>query len=162
MVTVYGLMQRPGAKNSHGGMAQLTRTVTVHPSAVTGSHHRRGVCRRFESRREPLPRLRDRDRHRTNTYVQFEINMHQSKKVLQRKRTHWSKLAKTCNTLRAGANPKKIFNSYLKLWDFPTARQAVSTLCPRPLKGRWGSRQLCEQYILNCGRYNLPDAYEDM
>ena len=71
---------------------------------------------------------------------------------------YFSSCAKICNVWRAWGNAAKIKSVWLEMFHKNTFPK---TLPPRPLKGRWGSIEAIEQFLLFCGREELLLVYQE-
>lgn len=69
---------------------------------------------------------------------------------------HYPSLARVVNCWRASGNARKISNTWVELFG-----RSPSRLPPRALKGRWGSVDSLEGFLLqDCGSEQLPDVFE--
>eukprot|EP00438_Fugacium_kawagutii_P005301 Skav231731 [mRNA] locus=scaffold638:10945:15691:+ [translate_table: standard] len=68
--------------------------------------------------------------------------------------------AKIVNVWRSWGNNRKIKAAWTKMFGEESCKHAASSLPPRPLRGRWGSIEGIEQYLLRCGRECLAQVYE--
>ena len=64
---------------------------------------------------------------------------------------HYSSIARIINTWRSTGNPKKNYNGWVTLFGKARADQVARRLPRRALKGRWGSVDDGDKYLLDCG-----------
>ena len=75
--------------------------------------------------------------------------------------SYFASCAKVVNTWRSWGNTKKIRAAWREHFGDERAKVATSSLPPRPLRGRWGSIESIEQFLLKCGRHELITVYEE-
>jgi hypothetical protein len=69
---------------------------------------------------------------------------------------HYPSLARVVNCWRASGNARKISHKWVELYG-----RSPTRLPPRALKGRWGSVDSLEKFLLeDCGSEQLPDVFE--
>ena len=95
------------------------------------------------------------------SYVCLDHRLHCiNKKQLKTLDTHYPSLARIVNTWRSSGNAKKVQESYTEKYG-PEAAKVVSRLPPRPLRGRWGSIDGTEHYLIKVGRDKLPIVFDE-
>ena len=73
--------------------------------------------------------------------------------------TYFSSLATVVNVWRSGHNAKSVFKVWCQSYSQKDAQAAVGRLPPRPLRGRWNSATLVEQYLLAASEERLPGVF---
>lgn len=73
-------------------------------------------------------------------------------------RGYFASCAKICNVWRSWGNHAKIKSVWLSVYD---PRTFPKTLPPRPLRGRWGSIEAIEKFLLHCGRERLLLVFKE-
>ena len=74
--------------------------------------------------------------------------------------TYFSSCAKIVNTWRSWGHARKIQAAWEHLFGSKRAKETTSSLPPRPLRGRWGSIEGIESFLIHCGRDELVQVYE--
>ena len=82
--------------------------------------------------------------------VQHQINL-LIQRVLRFDTQYFSQLCTIINVWRSHEARHKIFRAWVDLTDQERGRQAAGCLPPRPLKGRWGSLDAAERFLLRAG-----------
>lgn len=62
------------------------------------------------------------------------------------------------NTWRASGHAKKIVDAWIQMHGSSTAPRRLP---PRALRGRWGSCELAEEFLLACGMDKLPKVFAE-
>ena len=75
--------------------------------------------------------------------------------------SYFSSCAKIVNVWRAWGNAAKIKKVWSEIFGEKSCSLATKRLPPRPLRGRWGSIETIEQFLIGCGREELLMVYQE-
>ena len=80
-------------------------------------------------------------------------------RILVRMGKFWSKLAKVINVWRTPGNARKLYQRWSSLVSKERADKVVTTLPPKPLKGRWGAAANAQCFLLRATRQETRKVF---
>ena len=72
---------------------------------------------------------------------------------------YWASIAKIINSWRSSGKSRRFKEEWRSMFGSDAAKRATKRLPPRPLRGRWGSKQESETHLLRCGRQELTAVF---
>jgi hypothetical protein len=79
-------------------------------------------------------------------------------KHLVRLDKYWSKLATAVNVWRSPHQTARMFQEWVAQYKAPRAAVVFKRLPPRPLRGRWGACQACEDHYIKAGYHETSSV----